>query len=113
LSQEDRIEVMKGVARILKTMLRKVDCVGVYRPPYTLAAVLVSTKDDKAVHPAARISDAFYKEFGGIGSRFAHIYLKMGIGTYTNERPSPTDAPPPTPDDLIQQALTFRFFAGK
>jgi diguanylate cyclase (GGDEF)-like protein len=114
LSQEDRIEVMKGVARILKTMLRKVDCVGVYRPPDTLAAVLVSTKDEKAVHPASRISDAFYKEFGGIGSRFAHIYLKMGIGTYTNHIPSPKDGPPPpTPDDLIQQALTFRFFPGK
>jgi GGDEF domain-containing protein len=113
LSQEDRIDMMKGVARILKSTLRKVDCVGVYRLPYTLAAVLVSTKDDKAVHPASRISDAFYKEFGGIGSRFAHIYLKMGIGTYANGEPSPKDAPPPTPDDLAQQAEAFSFQAGK
>jgi len=111
LSPEDRVDILKGVGKILKNTLRKTDCAGTHHSPYVFAAILASTKDDKIVYPASRISEAFYREFGGIGSRFAHIYLKMGVATYSNPEPSSKGAPAPTRDDLIKQAEAFTFQA--
>jgi hypothetical protein len=54
----------------------------------------------------ARVNEAFRREFGGYGSRFAHLRLRMGVsGTRASE--------PVTDQKLMEEAERFELRQGR
>lgn len=105
LSEEDKHYVMSRVGSMLKKMLRNVDTVGLYRIPGVFGIILPETSVTQSVVVSARINEAFRREFGGYGSRFAHLRLRMGVsGT------SATD--PVSEAKMMEEAERFELRQG-
>lgn len=87
LSPEDRRLVLREFGTTLRRLLRNVDVVGAHRLPGVYHIILPGTSPARAVIVTARINEAFRQRFGGLGSRFAHLSLKMGVAGTSQDRP--------------------------
>ena len=85
LSPEDRRLVLRSFGATLRRLLRTADVVGAHRLPGMYAVILPATSPARAVVVTARINEAFRQQFGGLGSRFAHLSLKMGVAGTSQE----------------------------
>ena len=79
LTEADRRTVLKETGQALVKLLRSVDLVGAYRMPGVFGLILPETNPSQSVVVTARINETFRRQFGGYGSRFAHLRLKMGV----------------------------------
>lgn len=87
LGLEDRRLYTKETGALLKRLLRTVDVVGIHREPGAFGVILPSTSPNQAAVVTSRINESFRKTFGGYGSRFAHLRLKMGLAATTGAEP--------------------------
>lgn len=98
---EDRRLVMREFGEAIRRLLRTVDVVGAHRIPGVYQVILPQTSLARAVVVTARLNEAFRQKFGGLGSRFAHLSLKMGLaGTTQGDNRSEAD--------LIAEAERFQ-----
>ena len=87
LDPEDRRGLLGETGSMLRRLLRTVDVVGVHRGETTFGVILPSTAVSQAAVVTSRINDSFAKSFGGYGSRFGHLRLRMGIASTTGAEP--------------------------
>ena len=101
VSAEDRRFLMREMGTMLVTLLRNVDLIGVHRLPGVFGLILPETSPPQTVVVTARINEAFRKKFGGLGSRFEHLGLKMGVSG-TDQETERTDS------EIIAEAERFQ-----
>ena len=87
LPPDDSRLVLGETGVLLRRLLRTVDVVGVHREVGAFGIILPSTTVSQAAIVTARINESFRKSFGGYGSRFAHLRLRMGIASTTGAEP--------------------------
>ncbi len=100
LPPDERRLVLREFGSTLKGLLRTVDVVGAHRLPGIYHIILPETSPARAVVVSARINEAFRQRFGGLGSRFAHLSLKMGVAGTSKEHPR-------TEAELVAEAERF------
>jgi GGDEF domain-containing protein len=106
LNADDRRLVLRKTGAMLTKLLRSVDLVGQYRIPGVFGIILPETSPAQSVVVTARVNEAFRREFGGYGSRFAHLRLRMGVsGTRASE--------PVTDQKLMEEAERFELRQGR
>lgn len=88
LEEEDRKFVLRDFGLTIRKLLRFVDVVGTHRLPGVYCIILPSTNPARTVVVTSRIHEAFRQKYGGLGSRFSHLSLKMGIShmSYENRK---------------------------
>ncbi len=87
LSPDDRRLVLREFGATLRRLLRTMDVVGAHRLPGVYHVILPETSPARAVVVTARVNEAFRQQFGGLGSRFAHLSLKMGVAGISKDHP--------------------------
>jgi diguanylate cyclase (GGDEF)-like protein len=87
LGPDERRLMLSEMGVLLRRLLRTVDVVGVHREIGSFGIILPSTTVNQAAIVTARVNESFRKTFGGYGSRFAHLRLKMGISSTTGAEP--------------------------
>lgn len=87
LPPDDRRLVLREFGATIRRLLRNVDVVGAHRLPGVYHVILPETSPARAVVVSARINEAFRQRFGGLGSRFAHLSLKMGVAGTSKDQP--------------------------
>lgn len=87
LPPDDRRLVLREFGAAVRRLLRNVDVVGAHRLPGVYHVILPETSPARAVVVTARINEAFRQRFGGLGSRFAHLSLKMGVAGTSKDHP--------------------------
>lgn len=100
LTADDRKRVLRDFGATLRRLLRVIDVVGAHRLPGVYHIILPETSAARSVVATARINGAFRQHFGGLGSRFAHLSLKMGIATTSSEHPK-------TEAEMVAEAERF------
>jgi len=101
LMADDRLFLMRETGSMLNKMLRNVDIVGMHRLPGVFGLILPETSPTQAVVVTARINEAFRQKFGGLGSRFAHLNLKMGVAGTSHDEER-------TEASLVEEAERFQ-----
>ncbi|NOZ01768.1 MAG: diguanylate cyclase [Deltaproteobacteria bacterium] len=101
LSAEDRQYLMREMGSMLRSLLRNVDMIGVHRLPGVFGLILPETSPAQTVVVTARINEAFRQKFGGLGSRFTHLGLKMGVAGTAQEEEK-------TDSEIIAEAERFQ-----
>jgi len=87
LTPGDQKIYLRETGSLLKRLLRTMDVVGIHREPGWFGLILPSTTATQALVVTARINEAFRKTFGGYGSRFDRLSLRMGLATTTASEP--------------------------
>ncbi len=87
LSAGDQRIFLRETGNLLKRLLRTMDVIGIHRAPGSFGLILPSTTAHQALVVTARINEAFRKTFGGYGSRFDRLSIRMGLATTTASEP--------------------------
>ncbi|HOU52445.1 MAG TPA: hypothetical protein PLQ97_00750 [Myxococcota bacterium] len=87
LTPGDQRIFLRETGTLLKRLLRTMDVVGIHREPGFFGLILPSTTPHQALVVTARINEAFRKTFGGYGSRFDRLTIRMGLATTTASEP--------------------------
>ena len=87
LGIDERRLVLRETGLLVRKLLRTMDVVGVHRTLGSFGIILPSTSSVQASIVTSRVNESFRKGFGGYGSRFAHLRLRMGIASTTGAEP--------------------------